>query len=67
MSGAGSTFKALRLHGQSDIRLDEIPQLKCGKGHVRLRIAFCGICGTDLKEYTSGPVFCPNAGERRTH
>jgi (R,R)-butanediol dehydrogenase/meso-butanediol dehydrogenase/diacetyl reductase len=63
MSGAVPTFKALRLHGQNDIRLDEVPQLQCGRSHVRLRVAFCGICGTDLKEYTSGPVFCPKPGE----
>jgi (R,R)-butanediol dehydrogenase / meso-butanediol dehydrogenase / diacetyl reductase len=63
MGDAGSTFKALRLHGQSDIRLDELSPLQCGRGHVRLRIAFCGICGTDLKEYTSGPIFCPKPGE----
>ena len=63
MGDAGSTFTALRLHGQGDVRLDEVAQLPCGRKHVRLRIAFCGICGTDLKEYTSGPVFSPKPGE----
>ena len=63
MSGSVSTFKALRLHGQNDIRLDEVSRIQCGRSHVRLRIAFCGICGTDLKEFTSGSVFCPKPGE----
>ncbi|KAK5215856.1 hypothetical protein LTR96_011318 [Exophiala xenobiotica] len=62
-SSSSPTFKALRLHGQTDIRLDEVSRLDCGTGHVRIRIAFCGIRGTDLKEYTSGPVFCPKPGE----
>lgn len=35
---------------------------KCGPNDVRLRIAYCGICGTDVAEYTSGPIFPPAPG-----
>jgi (R,R)-butanediol dehydrogenase/meso-butanediol dehydrogenase/diacetyl reductase len=56
-------FKALRLHGQNDLRLDEVESIECGKDDVRIKIAFCGICGTDLKEYTAGPIMCPQPGE----
>jgi (R,R)-butanediol dehydrogenase/meso-butanediol dehydrogenase/diacetyl reductase len=49
---------ALRWHGRGDVRLDEIedPFLP-GSGEVQLRVLSCGICGTDVEEYRSGPIF----------
>ncbi|EXJ69973.1 uncharacterized protein A1O5_07046 [Cladophialophora psammophila CBS 110553] len=57
-----SSFTALRFHGQSDIRLEQVPSLPCGPDEIRIRPGFCGICGTDLKEFTSGPILCPQPG-----
>jgi (R,R)-butanediol dehydrogenase/meso-butanediol dehydrogenase/diacetyl reductase len=34
----------------------------CGPKDVRLKIAYCGICGTDVTEYTHGPIFPPAHG-----
>lgn len=34
----------------------------CGRDEVRLKIAYCGICGTDLHEYLAGPIFVPPKG-----
>ena len=51
---------ALRWHGRGDVRLDEIaPPPAPGPGEVQLRVAWCGICGTDVEEYRNGPVFIP--------
>ncbi|OAP64677.1 hypothetical protein AYL99_00649 [Fonsecaea erecta] len=57
-----SSFNALRFHGRSDIRLEQIPSPPCGPDEIRIRPGFCGICGTDLKEFTSGPIMCPQPG-----
>jgi len=36
---------------------------KCGRDEVRLKIAFCGICGSDIHEYLGTPIFAPADGE----
>lgn len=48
-------MKALRWHGRKDLRYDDIPEPSPGSGQVKARINLAGICGTDLKEYASGP------------
>ncbi|HET7571207.1 MAG TPA: alcohol dehydrogenase catalytic domain-containing protein [Gaiellaceae bacterium] len=51
---------AARWHGRRDIRVDEIPEPDAPPpGWVKVRVAACGICGTDLEEYTGGPVLIP--------
>jgi (R,R)-butanediol dehydrogenase/meso-butanediol dehydrogenase/diacetyl reductase len=53
---------ALRWHGRADVRVDEIePPPPPGPGQVQLRVAWCGICDTDVEEYRNGPVFIPVA------
>ncbi|CAL3964075.1 unnamed protein product [Diplocarpon coronariae] len=54
-------MRALRFHGQQDIRLDQIPIPVCGKGQVKVKPAFVGICGTDLHEYLGGANLIPSA------
>jgi (R,R)-butanediol dehydrogenase / meso-butanediol dehydrogenase / diacetyl reductase len=52
---------ALRWHGRGDVRLDEIEDpLLPGPGEVQVRVLSCGICGTDVEEYRSGPIFIPS-------
>ncbi|KAI7578129.1 hypothetical protein KC316_g10004 [Hortaea werneckii] len=41
-------MKALRFHGKRDIRLDEIDSPICLPDEVRIRVAYCGICGATL-------------------
>ncbi|KAJ9604850.1 hypothetical protein H2200_010965 [Cladophialophora chaetospira] len=55
-----SSFQALRFHERGDVRLDKVTPLPCGSDEVRIRTAFCGVCGTDLKEYTAGPIMVPS-------
>lgn len=52
-------MKALRWHGQKDIRIEEVPDPSPGRGEVKIKVKWCGICGTDLTEYKSGPVLIP--------
>ena len=42
-------MQALVYHGPHDLRLEERPRLEPGPGEAVLRVAACGICGTDLR------------------
>ncbi|HEX4233117.1 MAG TPA: 2,3-butanediol dehydrogenase [Caldimonas sp.] len=52
-------MKALRWHGPRDLRLTELIEPALETGEVRLRVAYCGICGSDLHEYHDGPHAIP--------
>ncbi len=54
-------MKALRFHAAKDLRLDDVdaPPDRPSPGQVRVRNRFVGICGTDLHEYSYGPIFIP--------
>ena len=52
-------MKAARWHGVKDIRVEDIPEPKPGKGEVKIKVAWTGICGSDLHEYLAGPIFVP--------
>jgi L-iditol 2-dehydrogenase len=41
-------MKGLVLHAVDDLRYEEVPDPVPGAGEVRVRIAFCGVCGSDL-------------------
>lgn len=48
-------MKAANIYGSRDIRVEEvtIPELK--EGMVVVKVAFAGICGSDIHEYLGGP------------
>ena len=48
-------------HGQNDVRVESIPQPMLGVADVRVRVALAGVCGTDIEEFTSGPLFIPTS------
>ena len=53
---------AVRWHARGDVRVEEVPPpAPPGPGEVQLQVRWCGICGTDLEEWLSGPVFIPAA------
>lgn len=54
-------MRALRWHGRKDVRLDEVPEPTAAPGEVVIRVAACGICGSDLHEYLHGPLYIPKA------
>lgn len=53
---------AARWHGRGDIQVEEISAPPPpAPGEVTLRVAWCGICGSDLEEYLHGPAVIPTA------
>lgn len=50
------SMRALCFHGNKDIRIDDIPEPSLRPGWVKVKNAWCGICGSDLHEYTVGPM-----------
>ncbi|MBW2638186.1 MAG: alcohol dehydrogenase catalytic domain-containing protein, partial [Deltaproteobacteria bacterium] len=52
-------MKAAVWYGKEDIRIENIPEPSVGAGQVKIRIEACGICGSDLHEYASGPFIIP--------
>jgi (R,R)-butanediol dehydrogenase/meso-butanediol dehydrogenase/diacetyl reductase len=59
---------AARLHGRGDLRVDHLPDPAAPPaGWVRLRIDACGICGTDVEEFTAGPVLVPTEPHVLSH
>jgi (R,R)-butanediol dehydrogenase/meso-butanediol dehydrogenase/diacetyl reductase len=55
-------MRAAVWHARHDIRVEEFPDPGApAADEVRLRVSWCGICGTDLEEYLQGPLFIPPA------
>lgn len=54
------TMRAVRWHGRHDVRYESVPLAPPpGPGEIRVRVAWCGLCGSDLHEYLSGPFQIP--------
>src|ERR1051326_1664133 len=53
-------MRALRFHGARRLSVEKVPEPgPPGPGEVLVRPLMCGICGTDLHEYTDGPIVTP--------
>jgi 2-desacetyl-2-hydroxyethyl bacteriochlorophyllide A dehydrogenase len=52
-------MRAVRLHGPDDLRLDDIDEPVPGPTDVIVRVAACGICGSDLSYLRTGGVAAP--------
>ncbi|MFD4196854.1 alcohol dehydrogenase catalytic domain-containing protein [Amycolatopsis thermoflava] len=52
-------MKAAMYHGPGDVRVGEVPVRPPGPGEVLVRVAYCGICGSDRHEFTDGPHAIP--------
>ena len=52
-------MKAAVWYGRKDVRIEEVPEPQVRPGCVKIKISWCGICGSDLHEYVSGPVAIP--------
>ncbi|MFC9746439.1 alcohol dehydrogenase catalytic domain-containing protein [Streptomyces niveus] len=46
---------AARLYGPKDLRIEEMPEPEPGPGEVKIRVAYAGICGTDVHEFFEVP------------
>lgn len=55
-----STMRAAVWHKARDLRVEDVPVPELRAPHdVRVKVAACGICGSDLHEYAAGPIFIP--------
>ena len=48
MSTDTGNMEAIVLHGVSELKYEQVPVPKLKEGHVRVRIGFCGVCGSDI-------------------
>ncbi len=51
-------MKAVVLYGPGHVDIGELPVVEMNPGDVRVRVAYCGICGSDFHKY---------AGKKNTH
>jgi (R,R)-butanediol dehydrogenase / meso-butanediol dehydrogenase / diacetyl reductase len=51
--------KAAVYYGNSDLRIEDVPEPSARPGTVKVKVSRNGICGTDLHEYFDGPIFIP--------
>ena len=52
-------MRAAVYYDQQDIRVEDVAEPEVGPDDVLIDIAACGICGSDLHEYTDGPTAIP--------
>jgi (R,R)-butanediol dehydrogenase / meso-butanediol dehydrogenase / diacetyl reductase len=52
-------MRSARFHGNSDVRIEDMPEPTIGPGQVGIDVAWCGICATDLREFVDGPLLYP--------
>jgi (R,R)-butanediol dehydrogenase/meso-butanediol dehydrogenase/diacetyl reductase len=49
-------MKAAVFYGPHDVRLDDVSEPEARSGTVKVKVAWCGICGTDLHEFAGEVV-----------
>src|ERR1700723_1157522 len=54
-----TTMKAVVYRGVNDMRIETVPVPKIGPGELLVKVATCGICGTDLKKIHTGSHSAP--------
>ena len=54
-----STMRAVVYRGINDMRIETVPVPRIGPGELLVKIATCGICGTDLKKIHTGSHSAP--------
>lgn len=54
-----TSMKAAVWYDKEDIRVIEVEEPRVEKGKVKIAVEWCGICGSDLHEYASGPMTIP--------
>ena len=54
-----TTMRAVVYHGINDMRLETVPVPRIEAGELLIKIATCGVCGTDLKKIHMGSHSAP--------
>jgi len=52
-------MKAALWYGRKDLRIENIKEPVVKPGWVKIKVRWCGICGSDLHEYLAGPIISP--------
>jgi len=53
------TMLAAVLHEPGDMRIERVPVPDVGCDEVKIAVSLNGLCGTDVTEYTKGPMMVP--------
>lgn len=59
-------MRVAHYYGSEDLRVESGQKPMLGETDVEIDVAACGICGTDLHEFTSGPDLTPDEGTTHT-
>jgi L-iditol 2-dehydrogenase len=54
-----ATMRAAVYRGVNDVRVETVPVPEIGAGEILVKVASCGICGTDLKKIHTGSHSAP--------
>lgn len=54
-------MKAAVWYGKKDLRIENVEENVLKDTDIKVKVAWAGICGSDLHEYEEGPVFIPTA------
>ena len=54
-----ATMRAVVYRGVNDMRVETVPVPAIGAGELLVKVATCGICGTDLKKIHTGSHSAP--------
>jgi L-iditol 2-dehydrogenase len=54
-----ATMRAAVYRGVNDVRVETVPVPRIGAGEILIKVASCGICGTDLKKIHTGSHSAP--------
>ena len=54
-----ATMRAAVYRGKGRVVVEDVPVPKIAEGEVLIRVAACGICGTDIKKIEHGFVAAP--------
>ena len=57
---------AVRYYGIRDVRIERLPRPACGSKEVLVKVAYAGICGSDLHIYRKG-MFVSSVPETMGH
>ncbi len=59
-------MQALRYYQHNDFRLETIAEPEPGPNEAKIKVKWCGICGSDVQEYLSGPKMVPTKPHPQT-
>src|ERR1700761_378775 len=65
-SALPATMQAAVYRGIDDLRVETVPVPEIGAGEVLIRVAACGVCGTDLKKIHTGSHSAPRLFRHET-